>query len=39
MEAPPSAATVDRSLLDGVLAVVRELGGSTGLGEALKLIV
>jgi PAS domain S-box-containing protein/diguanylate cyclase (GGDEF)-like protein len=30
---------MDRSLLDGVLAVVRELGGSSGLGEALELIV
>jgi diguanylate cyclase (GGDEF)-like protein/PAS domain S-box-containing protein len=33
------SAAMDRTLLDGVLAVVRELGGSSGLGEALDLIV
>ncbi|MEP7019004.1 MAG: EAL domain-containing protein [Pseudonocardiales bacterium] len=39
MEVRQPASTVDRSLLDGVLAVVRELGGNIELGEALKLIV
>ncbi|MDT4983014.1 MAG: hypothetical protein QOF95_504 [Pseudonocardiales bacterium] len=39
VNARQSATTVDRSLLDGVLAVVRELGGSSELGEALELIV
>jgi PAS domain S-box-containing protein/diguanylate cyclase (GGDEF)-like protein len=39
VNARQSATTVDRSLLDGVLAVVRELGGSSELGEALDLIV
>ena len=39
VSAPGTATSVDRSLLDGVLAVVRELGGSSELDEALELIV
>lgn len=33
-----SVAGVERSLLDGVLAVVQELGACVGLDEALKVI-
>jgi PAS domain S-box/diguanylate cyclase (GGDEF) domain len=39
MSEVPSLRRVDRSSLDGVLAVMRRLGGSTSLKEALDLIL